>query len=394
MPASKRLIVCCDGTWNDADEGINFTNVVRIARAIEPIDARSGSAIPQIIYYHSGVGTGGDLIDRVAGGGVGMGLSRNVRDGYAFLANNYCDGDEIFLFGFSRGAYTARSIAGLIGFAGLLHKRDMDDFALLWEGYRLKDNDEHRTDVLQQFPDRHQIVPIRFVGVWDTVGALGIPGHLDQLFKDFYEFHDTNLGTHVQFAYQALALDEHRKDFEPAIWKQSDGVHGQVLEQVWFAGAHSNVGGGYDEHGLSDIALAWMAAKVAPLLSLDVEGYLNPKRDMRNLWACGRLYDSADGEWKLRPRINRRPLDPAIVAKTKELIHTSVITRQQSGAAAIPGAYVSPSLDAVVLDAQTVVQLEALEQTLKWTQTIAAPPGAVRPSPNFLSRVLNIFGGG
>ena len=109
----KRLIVCCDGTWNDADSAAEFTNVVRIARTIKPIDTRSNPATPQIVYYHSGVGTS-DALDRVVGGAVGLGLSRNVRDAYAFLAANYCEGDEIFLFGFSRGAYTARSVAGLL----------------------------------------------------------------------------------------------------------------------------------------------------------------------------------------------------------------------------------------------------------------------------------------
>ena len=117
----KNIVVCCDGTWNDSDSAAEFTNVVRIARAIKPIDGRSSPATPQIVYYHSGVGTS-DAVDRVMGGAVGLGLSRNVRDAYAFLAANYCEGDEIFLFGFSRGAYTARSVAGIIGWVGLIHK--------------------------------------------------------------------------------------------------------------------------------------------------------------------------------------------------------------------------------------------------------------------------------
>src|SRR5437588_3399030 len=130
----KRLIVCCDGTWNDSDDGNEFTNVSRLAWAVEPLDARNGN-IAQIVYYQSGVGTGGDLFSKLGGGGVGLGLSRNVRDAYAFLANNYAPGDEIFLFGFSRGAYTARSIGGVIGYAGLVHKSGMDRFSHLWEGY-------------------------------------------------------------------------------------------------------------------------------------------------------------------------------------------------------------------------------------------------------------------
>ena len=128
--AMKKLIVCCDGTWADADAGGSSSNVVRLSRAIK---AKAADATEQIVYYQSGIGTGSDLIGKFTGGAIGLGLSRNVRDAYAFLANNFCDGDQVFLFGFSRGAYTARSIAGLIGWAGILHTVDMDDFALLWE---------------------------------------------------------------------------------------------------------------------------------------------------------------------------------------------------------------------------------------------------------------------
>ena len=196
----KRLIVCCDGTWNDADSAAEFTNVVRIARAIKPIDTRSSPAIPQIVYYHSGVGTS-DALDRVVGGAVGLRLSRNVRDAYAFLAANYCEGDEIFLFGFSRGAYTASSVAGLIGWVGLIHKADMDDFALLWEGYRLRAH-PGQPDVRTHFPNRYPIATIKCVAVWDTVGALGIPGHLGEMFTQFYQFQDTNLGPHIEAAHR------------------------------------------------------------------------------------------------------------------------------------------------------------------------------------------------
>jgi uncharacterized protein (DUF2235 family) len=393
MPEMKRLVICCDGTWNDADLGTNFTNVVRMARAVATHDARNGKAIPQIVYYHSGVGAGGDLIDRVAGGGLGMGLSRNVRDAYAFIASNFCEGDDILLFGFSRGAYTARSVAGLTGFAGILHKRDMDDFALLWEGYRLKDT-EHRSDVLQHFSDRYKDVHIKCIGVWDTVGALGVPGHLDVLFRDFYEFHDTNLGPHVEYAFHAMALDEHRKDFEPTLWQQTaEGKqNGQTLQQVWFAGAHSNVGGGYEEHGLSDIALAWMASRVAPLLALDIEGYLKPKRDMRSLWGCGKLYDSAEGQWKLRPRIDRRPFDPAIRSRTEEAIHSSVAARLATGAPCDPAPYRSASLNGIDLPSVTA-PLDPMEQSLKWIAQVpvSQPP---RPKPTFLSKVLGVVAGG
>src|SRR5215469_2224647 len=166
----KRIVVCCDGTWNNTDSGNGFTNVARMSWAVLPVDTRGAEPISQIVYYHSGVGTG-DVVDRTMGGGIGAGLSRNVREAYSFICNNYCDGDEIFLFGFSRGAYTARSIGGLIGFAGLLHKKDMDRFVFLWEGYRLHGRPDY-VDVLPQFADRVPGVRVKCIGVWDTVGAL------------------------------------------------------------------------------------------------------------------------------------------------------------------------------------------------------------------------------
>src|SRR4051812_37129074 len=211
MAGKKRLIVCCDGTWNDTDFGTGYTNVARFAWAISPTDNRNGADIPQIVFYQSGVGTGGDLASRVAGGALGLGLSQNLRDAYAFVCNNYCDGDEIFLFGFSRGAYTARSVGGLIGYAGLLGKRDLDRVLELWKGYK-----ERNPDTLKGFDTRFKDVTIKCVGVWDTVGSVGIPAEFakfDPFFRRYYGFFDTDLGEHVEHAFHALALDELRKNF-------------------------------------------------------------------------------------------------------------------------------------------------------------------------------------
>ena len=378
----KRLVVCCDGTWNDADAGGEFTNVVRIARAIRPNDARTASEIPQIVYYHPGVGTGGDAVEHVVGGAIGLGLSRNVRDAYSFLADNYCDGDEVLLFGFSRGAYTARSVAGLIGWAGLLQKAEMDDFALLWEGYRLKDKPGY-PDRRQAFPQRAAVVPIKCVGVWDTVGALGIPGHLGDLFTQFYQFHDTKLGPHVENAFHALAIDEHREDFVPTLWQRlPDAPAGQKLVQVWFAGAHSNVGGGYVEHGLSDVALAWMAGQVAPLLDLDRD-YLASRQDRRDGWGLGKIYDSAAGLFGLRQKVNRPLLQGA-----SEQLHASVKVRLDAGGYApanLPG---GPP-------AGRLAELVAVEAALRWPAPDPAQTGQnAMPKPSLLDRFLNAIGGG
>jgi uncharacterized protein (DUF2235 family) len=381
----KRLIVCCDGTWNDADSAAEFTNVVRIARAIKPVDSRSAEVIPQIVYYHSGVGTS-DALDRVAGGAVGLGLSRNVRDAYAFLAANYAEGDEIFLFGFSRGAYTARSVAGVIGWTGLIHKGDMDDFALLWEGYRLRSRSGQR-DVRTDFPNRYAHVPIKCVGVWDTVGALGIPGHLGDMFTQFYQFEDTNLGSHIENAFHALALDEHREDFLPTLWSKLPGAPAtQRLEQVWFPGAHSNVGGGYAEHGLSDVALAWMADQIEPFLDLD-HTYLSARQDRRDGWGLGKIYDSAAGFFALRRKVDR----PVLANQAgNEKIHQCVAVRLQ--AAGTNGGYRPASLPNG-LGTNSLAVLGAVEQELRWPAPDPTHTGQTgRETPSLMDRLMHDLG--
>lgn len=394
----KRLIICCDGTWNDADEAQDFTNVIRMARAILPNDVRGERPIPQIVHYHAGVGTAGGLLDRVVQGAIGLGLSRNVRDAYAFLAHNYCDGDEIFLFGFSRGAYTVRSVAGLIGWAGLLHKRDMDFFSALWEGYRRK-LEPGFPDARAGFPDRHLKVPVQCIGVWDTVGSLGIPGNLDEGFKHFYNFHDTELGPHVAHAYQALALDEQRADFTPAVWSQSPHAPpAQVLRQMWFAGAHSDVGGGYSEHGLSDIALAWMAGQVDPILAID-EDYLALRQDRRACWGLGTVHNSATGIFALRTT-PRRPFAPAAIpasapagtepGPTREQVHQSVALRLSP----LEGCGAPQPLSRALAGqdiATRLAPLNDMETRLNWPASLVKKPVASPPAETALGRFGRIL---
>ena len=262
--APKRLVVCCDGTWNTPDEVQDGkparTNVAKIAHAVIPVD---GHGTEQRVYYRKGVGTG--KLDHFVGGALGWGLSRSVQDAYMFLVENHEAGDEIFLFGFSRGAYTARSVVGLIRNSGLLRRRYARKLEDAYALYRDRSDASHPRAVEAELFRKsfgHQ-VRIRFIGVWDTVGALGIPVDLPglQLFSSWWKFHDVKLSTTVDNAFQALAIDERRKPFTPAIWEQQPGAQdvGQRLEQVWFAGVHSDVGGGYPETGLSDVALTWMS---------------------------------------------------------------------------------------------------------------------------------------
>jgi uncharacterized protein (DUF2235 family) len=390
MPGMKRLVVCCDGTWNDADSGAGYTNVSRLAWAITPTDMRNGG-IAQIVFYQSGVGTEGDIVDKIKGAGLGLGLAHNVRDAYTFVCNNYCDGDEIFLFGFSRGAYTARSVAGLIGYAGLLLKRDLDRFFELWDGYRTAKKEDH-VDPLPKFEGRFEDVVIKCIGVWDTVGSVGIPGNIDHVFKDYYGFHDTELGARVDCALHALALDEQREDFVPTLWtqKQAGKDRGQVLKQVWFAGVHSDVGGGYPVHGSSDVALAWMASEVEPLLGIDFD-YLKARRDVSSKWSLGMLHDSRDGFWKARGKVDRTPL-----AKDRkdscESVHPSVAERIKGGAGAAGGNYASAVLGGIDV---TGGKLSPREADLRWNDN-EVKPAAEQAKKGFSIRqkLVNLFGGG
>jgi uncharacterized protein (DUF2235 family) len=263
MPG-KRLVVCFDGTWNAADSKDAETNVVKLARAIPVRDPADNL---QLVLYLRGVGTGG-FADRLVGGAVGEGVENNLRSGYMFIAQNYEPGDEIFLFGFSRGAFTARSLSGFISAAGLLKRECLSLMFNAWQYYETPGAKRPATPFAgMREASCHQAVRIKCVGVWDTVGSLGIPAPelraLRDLNQKHFGFHDTQPSGMVDHAFHALAVDEMRDEFVPTLWTMPEVAAGQPLphvEQVWFAGAHSDVGGGYErENALSDIPLLWMA---------------------------------------------------------------------------------------------------------------------------------------
>lgn len=264
----KRLVVCCDGTWNRPDS-VNVTNVEKIARTISTETTSEG--VQQLVLYLSGVGTSGYTADRWLGGAFGLGLFDNVRSGYRWLALNYDPGDEIFVFGFSRGAYTARSMVGMIGKVGLLTRESLiaNQLPEAVDRYRGLRPDLRSyygsSDKRFREVNSHAGVTVQFLGVFDTVGALGVPG----TFRRRHRFHDVRLCDAVLCARQALAIDEHRMKFEPSLWEDPDEFDdplavqpgGPRVKQVWFEGTHSDVGGGYGETGLSDTALEWMVGE-------------------------------------------------------------------------------------------------------------------------------------
>lgn len=257
----KRLVIAFDGTWDSADSCNAETNVAILTRAIHA--TRHTDGILQVTLYLRGVGTTGLQADRLFDGATGLGVDDNIRSAYMFLAQNYVPGDEIFLFGFSRGAFSARSFAGLLNATGLLKRQSLAALSRAWHFYRADVAPRTPAAFLAANPgiDIHPDVTIRFLGVWDTVGSLGIPSPLRlRINRDLYGFHDTSPCPIVKEAWQALAIDEHRRSFVPTLWT---GVvpPGCRIGQTWFVGAHSDVGGGYVQRRLADIPLRWMAEK-------------------------------------------------------------------------------------------------------------------------------------
>ncbi|MEM8817872.1 MAG: DUF2235 domain-containing protein [Pseudomonadota bacterium] len=270
----KHLAVFLDGTYNEP--GSN-TNVWRLRSMLAASDD-AGNA--QLSYYDAGVGT--QWYNRIRGGAVGKGVDKNVRDAYEWLIEHYDDGDAIYIFGFSRGAFTARSLAGMIAKCGLLipgspmpvlqvyRRYEREDARAL---FRLPKAARSRDklpleDRLMAYYSRQ--VRIRMIGVWDTVGALKLPLFRSRREKrGEYNKHYVRLSRFFDHAYHAIAIDEHRKSFPLSLWfdfipeKKPDKAHAPppVVEQRWFVGAHANVGGGLSNDLLPQIPIKWMQDK-------------------------------------------------------------------------------------------------------------------------------------
>ena len=233
-----------------------------------------------------------DLFKKILGGAIGLGLKKIVLDCYGFLVDDYEAGDAIYILGFSRGAYAARALAGLIGASGIARRPSADLFEIAWQHYRVSPasrqqpwsaNWADRSTIAKyrstaQGKTFHDTRSIKCVGVWDTVGSYGIPAGFGlaplarYIALIFLGFHDTSFGEHVDVGLHAVAVDEHRRPFVPTLWTIAKGQQPRGhVEQTWFAGAHRNVGGGYPDSGLSDLALIWMIARVRALTGLEFD---------------------------------------------------------------------------------------------------------------------------
>jgi uncharacterized protein (DUF2235 family) len=278
----KQLIVCSDGTWQKVNSPYP-TNVVKITQAI-------ASSPDNLVFYGEGIGTG-NSIDRITGGLFGWGIDKNIQDAYRFLCLNYAPGDRIYLFGFSRGAYTVRSLVGLIRSIGMLPRQGVrkipqaykiyqdakgeyvDKNEAIRENVKVRDDDaveKFRQQMTAEFgTDYHEEIPIVVLACWDTVGALGvprsawIPSFIDRFFNKKYLFHNTKLSSTIEYAFHAVAIDEHRKVFLQTPMKPAKD--GQLTE-VWFPGGHGCVGGGTRKNSpLSNAALLWTIESIEKL---------------------------------------------------------------------------------------------------------------------------------
>lgn len=314
---SKQIVFCADGTWNgpgdpagttDIDSATpqdpvindNVTNVVKLfvnlrgqvtaeSQALhnetETVCRDAAGNVLQVAKYLHGVGDSKNSATKVLGGVFGVGVISRIVRGYTFISRHYEPGDFIHITGFSRGAYTARALAGMIGKVGLLNKNaynpnDKDEAyrrgfeawvkakGMNFEGKGFLTNMLTTVAMLAEGvlgrvslkpSDFVPLVRVRSVGVWDTVGSLGVPEYIKGARRDLFSFVDNKLSPMVDRGFHAMALDEMRRDFPVQRWDSDPRI-----EEVWFIGAHSDVGGGYPaaECGLSDIALNWMMLKL------------------------------------------------------------------------------------------------------------------------------------
>ncbi|KAH6976752.1 hypothetical protein EDB80DRAFT_658241 [Ilyonectria destructans] len=367
LASYKRIILCADGTWlaSNLGDASKPSNVATLARAIASTGINEdGLAVKQVVSYHSGLGSGDLPFQKAIFGGLGWGLDNDVCQVYEFISNNYEPGDELSFFGFSRGAFTVRSVAGLVCDIGVLSAVHMPRFAEMWQAYRQNTSGEsfRRSTWYRNHAKEVGLTDVRvkIVGVWDTVGALGIPewGFVKWLTKagvpvnKQYAFHNTNLSKRVDYAFQALAIDEKRLTFPPTIWHKTDDSPAKELQQCWFPGVHGNIGGqadfpptAGDQGEIGNNTFAWMVDNVSGMLTFEedaintlIEEHRLAINNLANGWGSGPIVDNFSGIqgafFRLLGRQDRTPGDysrdpgDGTSGATNEFFHPMVRIRE------------------------------------------------------------------
>lgn len=357
----KRLIFCFDGTWNKIDSAYP-TNVARIAQSVR----LEADGVRQIVHYDDGVGT--TRLERILGGGFGYGVSGNIAEAYGFLVLNYEQGDEIYVFGFSRGAFTARSFVGLLRNCGIMSRRSLSMIGKAMRLYYDRSEDTAPdSEPMRQFRYEHcpeYCVPgdaewrrarypgdsrptielrVKYLGVWDTVGALGVPGQLkilSWLYNRAFRFHDHKLSTFVEAARHAIAADERRRTFRPTLWENLTDLNAphkvpRYLEMV-FPGTHGAVGGGGPVRGLSDGALEWVMEGARPDLAFDTSPDspvfgIRPDHRAALFNQVGKTKEGF-GEWAMGLGL----ADRRLIQLDVQRVHDSLVRRFAEPAEALP----------------------------------------------------------
>jgi uncharacterized protein (DUF2235 family) len=396
----KNIVLCSDGTGNAGGKGYT-TNVWHLFQSLD-LNGHlwDPTLCEQLAYHDDGVGTRDNPIHRFWGQATGWGLSQNIRELYLFLVNNYEAGDRIYIFGFSRGAYTARSLAGVIAMCGVIDRRryEVDELERLSkQAIRIlrsafirgvtewmQSEDAHKKherslrESTRQFRLQHAVpiegsdscqTPIEFVGVWDTVDAYGFPSDMVADWVHFliyaYKFPDTKLSRLVRNGRQAIALDDERRTFHPVLW-DADPNQPERIKQVWFAGVHANVGGGYPKQGLAMISLDWMMSEAEAVRDATPGlRFISDAREAvrKSANPYDKLYNSRTG---FALAYGYTPRDIAALAKAhgigKPAIHESVIRRIRSGTEGYAPLGLPCDFD-IALTRGTHADADALEET-------------------------------
>ena len=370
----KRIVTLIDGTWDSESRDGTPTNVARLdpgnaragARLIAERDAAGGA---QTVLYHPGVGAVDDAIKHWLGGAIGLGLRAIIEEAYVRLCAAYEEGDALFFVGFSRGAYAARALAGLVAASGIIARADAAEARVAWNHYRVAPaarsaplggsaEDQAAVAAHRRLVAAGRVrvsPPIEAVAVFDTVGSYGIPAGfglaaLARLWTWWsLRFHDTELGANVRVGLHAIAVDEHRRPFSPTFWTRRKAAPApapsRIVEQTWFAGSHGNVGGGNPDSRLANLALVWMAARLQALTGLAFDDAA-----MAALGAgaspAGGVVDSTIGWWldqrwpRLRAMLSPDAFDPGFFhddddpsrENVNERVHWSVLEKAADSA--------------------------------------------------------------
>ena len=343
--SGKNIVVFSDGTGQEGGEG-NNTNVYKLFNMIED------RTKAQIAFYDAGIGIGWRKLSAMSG----MGITKNILECYQFISDHYQCGDRIFLFGFSRGATTVRSLAGFISRFGILPHSRPDLARKAWKIYETSDEDG-REKSAKEFLKRNATTwcIVDFLGVWDTVKALGLPNKaIDAVLNQIspHSFHDLKLSKCVQHAYHALSIDEDRDDFQPTPWQTEENGKSllgkvytdprdgdaseqvgknrkQTVKQVWFCGVHTDVGGGYKDSGLSDISLAWMIDRATDEKILEHPLKLYPYSSVTLVQNIEDVIHSERDTWLKRRLFREGKRDWDSTKGGKPLIHASVLKRNR-----------------------------------------------------------------